>query len=115
MNPEWNTPQRGWSEHLVPQLNRALYIDNPEQIHKFNHGWGPVKVDRNGQTIEVSKPPNHAPWRQHVEYGFALFRAIPWWLWIQPLSYWLIFVAACFGMFYFLCHFRLCRLLKLAS
>ena len=102
MNPEWNTPQRGWSEHVVPRLNRALYIDNPEQIQKFNHGWGPVKIERHGQTVELYKPPNHAPWRQHVEYGFALFREIPWSLWIRPLSYWFIFVAACLGMFYFL-------------
>ena len=57
---EWNTPQRGWSEHVIPQLNPALYIQDPREIATFNLGWGPVTIDRNGEQVILLRPPSHA-------------------------------------------------------
>ena len=101
-NPHWNTPQRGWAEHLEPQLRSELYIQDGNQIVKFNEGLSSIRITREGKTVDLAKPPEHAPWSAHLKYGWHLVRAIPWGLWMKPLSFWAIFIAAGFGMFYFL-------------
>ena len=102
-NQNWNTPQRGWSEHLIPQLNPALYIDDQEQIAKFNEGWGPITMMKDGQDITLRKPPPTAGWGERVTYWRALISTIPWATWAKPLAYWMIFVVGFYGVFYCLC------------
>jgi hypothetical protein len=87
-NPEWNTPQAGWEENLLPHLNRKLYLDNTEDVRRFREG------------LNVPEPHESAPWDQRWEYYKRVLEQVPWKLWAGKLFYWLIFVAACYGMFY---------------
>ena len=113
-NPDWNTAQRGWNEDVIPHLNRSLFIDVPEDaspeekeqakgaINAFFEGVRPTKP--NGEVI--AQPPEYAPLYEpgpgygKAEYWFAAFKAIPWGAWLGPLGFWLIFVGACYAMFY---------------
>lgn len=50
----------------------------------------------------LHKPVEDAGWRERRDYYGDVFGAIRWGVWIKPLALWLIFVAAAYGMFYFL-------------
>ena len=89
-NPDWNTPQRGWDKDLLPHLNQKLYITNPDEIRQFREG------------LNIPKPAESAPLSEWVTYGEDVIKTIPWSTWLGPLSYWMIFIVGCYGIFYFL-------------
>ncbi len=95
-DPQWNTPVRGWNEGLVPRLNPKLYIQDPQAIKMFRDGI--TLSDAQGHRLVT--PRDAAPWYEKAGYGWKIFVAIPWMIWITPLSYWLIFIAGCYGIFY---------------
>ncbi len=94
--PGWNTPDRGWNEALVPSLNPKLYIQDPDAIKLFRQGV--ILKDARGRPMS---------WRHDANtlfgkfvYCWRVFMAIPWMVWFVPLGYWLIFITACYGIFY---------------
>ena len=89
-NADWNTPQSGWSDQLLPELNPALYITDPEIIYTFREG------------VNVPEPPATADWAVWGDYYRKVFVAVPWRIWLSRVAAWMIFVAASYGMFYFL-------------
>lgn len=91
-NPEWNTPLRGWDQDLLPGLNPALYITDPEQVRLFRQG------------VAVPRPAESAPATEKITYYRAVLAAIPWSVWARPLAAWMIFVGACYGLFYCLAY-----------
>ncbi len=111
-NPEWNTAQRGWREDVLPHLNRSLYLSVPpnatpaqraealEKVRQYRQGLRPK--DAHGQVM--ARPAESAPLSAKAAYWWAVFQAVPWWTWIKPLSLWLIFLGACYGMFYCLAY-----------
>lgn len=114
-NPEWNTAQRGWQERALPHLNESLYLSIPadgtsaeqqearRHIEMFRQGIQPVGVD--GEPMNL--PSAQAPWHERIAYGRAVFQQLPWQAWLKPLSLWLVFVLACYGMFYALTYMAL--------
>ena len=60
-NPEWNTPQRGWSRQVLPKLRRELYLDACSEPAFFRitadapavMGWDAI-VDDTRQLIAAS-------------------------------------------------------------
>ena len=125
-NEEWNTAQRGWSDDVLPHLNPSLYISAPadapegasaeeqEQIaaeqerflsyiRDFRQGLRPV--DAEGRTM--TRPPEGAPLVEKIDYWWALFWQIPWEAWVGPLAGWLVFIGACYAMFYSLTYVAL--------
>jgi len=109
-NPNWNTPQRGWNEDLLPHMKRELYIAPPEnaspeqvkqieeQIMLFRRGI--VVTDDQGRIIP--RPTADDSWGDHISYWGQVYQRIPWGLWVKPLAYWMVFVGSCYAMFYFL-------------
>ncbi len=91
-NPEWNTPQRGWDEHLTnpeqPILGPRLYITDEEAVRTFREG------------VLVHPPVEGAPFGEYLAYYWEVAQAIPWSHWVQPLFLWIIFILACYGVFY---------------
>ncbi len=91
-NPEWNTEQRGWSEKLTnqedPLLNPRLFLRDESAIRDFRQG------------VPVTKPVDDAGWNEQLSYHMDVAKAIPWNLWAGPLTSWLIFYGAFFGLFY---------------
>lgn len=71
--PEWNTPQSGRLTHLVPFLNKSLYLSDPDLIQQYRVGFGD-------------------------EAGY--WHKIPWVAWLKPFGLWMIFVLAMYAMFY---------------
>lgn len=92
-DPNWNTPQRGWEKSLAG-INKNLYITDPEAIRQYREGLG-------------LGPPPGAGWRVSLRHYGQVVGAIPWSIWLRPLGYWLIFVAAAYGLFYSLTHITL--------
>ena len=74
--PEWNTPQSGRVENILPHLNPNLYITDPEVIHQYRIGFA-------------------------NEPGY--WKRIPWLIWAKPFAYWMIFIFAMYAMFYAVC------------
>lgn len=91
-NPDWNTPQSGWSDQLLPHVNESLYLTDPEVIRTFRDG------------VNVPEPPVTAGWAVWARYYTDVFLAIPWQPWLSCLAGWMIFIAASYGMFYFLAY-----------
>lgn len=91
-NPEWNTPQRGWSESLThpeaPLLNPKLHILEEEPIRMLREG------------LPVNPPPEGAPTGDFLSYYVEVAASIPWGHWLGPIGYWLVFLFACLGIFY---------------
>ena len=87
-NPAWNTPQRGWDEQLLPYLHPNLYLTDAEEVRVVRHG------------VAVPQPPESAAMEEKIDYLVDVFDAIPWWTYLRPLTYWLVFVVASYGMFY---------------
>ena len=107
-NPEWNTRQQGWDQHVLPHLNESLYISasedlplerrqkNLESIRQFREGLAPV--DHEGQVL--LRPGEDAPWAERLSYWQAVAAQLPWDVWVVPLALWLLFAGACYAMFY---------------
>lgn len=72
-NPQWNLPQAGWQNNVLPHLNDSLFITDPDAIMEYREGFG--------------------------SYTGILGR-IPWGMWMPPIGLWMIFVAAMYMMFY---------------
>ncbi len=87
-NPQWNTPQRGWSEHVNPQLNESLYLTDPQMVRTFREG------------VRVPKPPGQAGMDQWLTYYSDVLVAVPWGVWLMKLGAWLVFITATYAMFY---------------
>jgi hypothetical protein len=87
LDPKWNVPQLEWEHHVIPYLNRRLYITDTTLIQEYRRGWGPG-------------PPASAPWGEHAAFYLGVLRRVPWWAWIKPLGFWLIFVVPCLALFY---------------
>ncbi|MCX5658712.1 MAG: hypothetical protein NTW19_03195 [Planctomycetota bacterium] len=96
-NPEWNIPQRGWDKQLNPTLNPSLYIQDPKAIDVFRHG-----VTQTATGEKIAPPRDTAPIGEYVAYYRTVFAAVPWGKWIPPLTCWMVFIAGCYGIFYFL-------------
>jgi hypothetical protein len=91
-NQEWNTAQRGWSEDLLPYLHPDLYITDVDQVRMVREG------------VAVLPPSDSASLGEKMGYWRRVAQAVPWSVWIRPLSRWLLFVFASYGMFFFLSH-----------
>jgi hypothetical protein len=50
--------------------------------------------------VPLVRPLPEAPWAQWTSYYRQVFQAIPWGAWIAPLSFWLVFIAGSYGIFY---------------
>ncbi|MCE9592247.1 MAG: hypothetical protein K8S99_17210 [Planctomycetes bacterium] len=88
-NPEWNTPQKGWNDNLTPNMmNSGLYLTDPEVVRVFRGG------------VHVKAPLEGAPLAERASYWMDVARATPWHAWAGPVSYWLVFIFATYGMFY---------------
>jgi hypothetical protein len=72
-NPEYATPQSGWTKDVTPYLNKALYITDMKGIQEYRQGFPSTE---------------------------GLWRKVPWALWAKPLALWMIFVFAVYGVFY---------------
>lgn len=96
-NPEWNLPQRGWSQQLVPTLNPSLYIQDAKAIDVFRHG-----VTQTASGEKLVAPRDKASYQDYFDYYVAVAQAVPWSKWVPPLTSWLVFIAGCYGIFYFL-------------
>jgi hypothetical protein len=107
-NPEWNTPQRNWDRTLLPHLQPALFIDVPARgspqereqalaaIRAFREGLQPL--DAFGQPLASLH--DDTPWQERVRYGWRVFVGVPWMTWLRPLACWMLFVIACYALFY---------------
>ena len=114
-NPEWNTPQRGWQEEVLPNLNRSLYLSVPEDgspaeraqaldtIRQFRQGVQPT--DAQGNVID--RPAESASFGEKADYWWAVFQDVPWGAWVGPLAGWLVFIGGCYAMFYCLTYVAL--------
>ncbi len=91
-NPEWNTPQSGWQEHLTnpdkPLLNTSLYFQDASLIQVFREG------------VVITSPPEGAQFGEFISYYMEIFQKVPWGAWAPPVAYWLIFLFGCIGIFY---------------
>jgi hypothetical protein len=87
-NPEWNTPQAGWQDQLLPNLNKNLYITDAQAVRTFREGLG------------LPQPPETASLDAKWTYYGQVLVNVPWGLWLKPLFFWMIFIAACYGLFY---------------
>jgi hypothetical protein len=96
-NGEWNTPQRGWDQQLHPYLNRSLYITDAAQVRVYREG-----ITQAADGTPLRRPLDDAPLGEVAGYYWQVARAIPWSLWIKPLALWMVFVAGCYAIFYFL-------------
>ncbi|NOY81299.1 MAG: hypothetical protein GXP31_09875 [Kiritimatiellaeota bacterium] len=74
-NPKWATAQRGWDKDILPFLDDRLYLRDERQVVQFREGLDPSQ---------------------------SLWRDVPWRAWLGPLFNWFGFVAAGYGLFYFL-------------
>lgn len=93
-NPQWNTRQSGWDEKLTPAMNHNLYLKDELAIRQFREGVSVVDAKN-------FKPPvDSAPLSEWGAYSWTVFKAVPWDKWLAPLSWWLVFVGACYMMFY---------------
>lgn len=100
-NPEWNTKQRGWNEGIIPHLNKSLYITDTQVIQTFREG---ITETIDGRIL-LKPVETEGFWDiqgncEWIEYSWEVFKAIPWPSWIKPLSWWMIFIFACYGLFY---------------
>lgn len=95
-NPEWATPQSGWQEHLQPHLNQDLYVTDADALVDFRQGM--ILNDPQGRVLR--RPTVNDSFRDKWDYGAKVFHRIRWPIWLKPLGYWLIFIAATYGFFY---------------
>ncbi len=98
-DPLCNTPQRNWTDTLHPHLNKSLYITDPEVIEQYREG---ITITVEGE--KLIRPMINDEWDKWWPYYWEVFRAISWSDWIKPLSYWMIFVLGCYGIFFSLTH-----------
>ena len=54
--------------------------------------------------VVVTKPHEEDGWGKWWTYYSKVFFKIPWSAWIGPVAYWMVFVLACYGSFYFLAY-----------
>ena len=175
-NPDWNTPQTGWSQTVLPHLNPKLYLYVPDDVPAADKRAAieriqsvrtrlttleasdalaavdtlqrvlediyvePAELDaahsilqrhdaqiaedlavigptvdslqeRNASKHVISifrySVPGEAPldtegWNKWLHYYVQVYQQVPWSRWAAPLGYWLIFVFAFYGAFYFL-------------
>lgn len=87
-NPDWNTPQRGWREMVIPSLNESLYITDEQVIRDYREGF----------TDHAPRP--DAPWPDQAAYLWYVVWHVPWLQWARPLAWWSIFVAGAYVLFY---------------
>jgi len=91
-NPEWNTPQSGWSEHLTnpdnPVLNPSLYLQDETLIRMFREG------------VVLAPPQEGAALGDYLGHYAEVFGMIPWGAWFGPVFWWLVFCFGCIGIFY---------------
>lgn len=90
-NPEWNTPQTGWDESLLPHLNSKLYITDTKLIRAYREGI-------------AHQPGQYESFDKHVAVYIDTIKKIPWYAWVGPLSFWAVFIFGCYGMFYCLAY-----------
>ena len=74
-NPKWNTEQRGWDVDVIPFLDERLYLQDEGEVVQFREG---------------------------LDAEESLLTDVPWRSWAGPLFRWLGFIAAGYGLFYFL-------------
>ncbi len=94
--PGWNTQVRAWDEGLVPNLNPKLYIQDEEAIKLFRDGV--TLSNAHGEHLTWQR--NARTWSAKFDYCRQVFKAIPWMIWIVPLAYWMVFIFACYALFY---------------
>lgn len=87
-NGEWNTPQSGWSDTLIPNINTNLYLTDTATIATYYRG------------VDITAPVEGATTGEYITYYRAVFEATPWAAWAKPISYWMVFIFATYGMFY---------------
>jgi len=71
-----------------------------ETCYRHNSDAHTIEIFR--QSAEVAIPQSPASWTDWWQYYRQVFREVPWATWARPLSYWLIFIFGCYGLFYFL-------------
>ncbi|MCC7192072.1 MAG: hypothetical protein IT444_04740 [Phycisphaeraceae bacterium] len=86
-NPDWNTPQRGWNQQLIPSLNRHLYITDPSVIAQFREGIGPAPN------------PTDSVW-VHAAFYLHVIVHIPWLEWLKPIAWWMLYIVPSYLLFY---------------
>ncbi len=64
----------------------------------YNNPANDNRLFREGATGR--KPLAGDGWGAWWDYYVGVFHAVPWGNWARPLGYWLIFIFACYGMFY---------------
>jgi len=94
-NPEWNTPQRGWEEEVVPHLNRTLYIQDEETIRRYREG-----ITHTLDGSPIARPADQAPLSKRLHYYREILLNIGWSHWLPPLGRWLVFVGGWYLIFY---------------
>lgn len=72
-NPQFNLPQAGWQDTVIPHLNENLFITDTDAIIQFREGFGTYS---------------------------GIMGRIPWGLWLRPISLWLILIASLYLMYY---------------
>lgn len=94
-NPEWNTKQSGWQDHVAPHLNQSLYLTDEQAIRRFREG-----ITRTLDGEPIVRPMEGAPLGERANYWWKILRNIGWSHWLTPLFGWLIFVASWYLIFY---------------
>ena len=59
-----------------------------------------IRLFREG--VGAVKPLKSDGWSTWWRYYTHVFDQVPWGAWVRPLGYWLVFIFACYGAFYFL-------------
>ncbi|MFW6059482.1 MAG: DUF6785 family protein [Phycisphaeraceae bacterium] len=99
--------ERIWSGTRMGVMRQITFrATPPEEVERvlghildFRRGLQPT--DASGQAL--TQPAEDAPLLGEdgkLRYWRAVFMEIPWGAWMKPLSAWLIFIAASYGMFY---------------
>ena len=99
-NPEWNTPQRGWDNGLLPAMNPKLYLSVPADATLDEREAFKADFRDFRQGVEVEEPADGAGPGAWWGYYRQVYERIPWDRWLGPLGYWMVFVGACYAMFY---------------
>lgn len=92
MDEPRRTELRGALETVGKAADRKIAQQN---IRAFREG---ANRDQYGNPIRPPAP--NASLGERLEYWKTVWYAIPWSAWLSPLAYWMIFIVACYGMFY---------------